>query len=380
VIVTEQRTGWGALLPAGLFLGIRAVGLAVLAMLAGRPLGTELSAWDGEWFLGLAGGGYDGVPWTLADAYGHRTGETPLAFFPGYPGTVATVHTLTGLPLLGAALVATTLAGVVAAYGIARLGELVPGGTRRVGLVLVVLFAAMPMSIVFSMAYSEALFCACAAWALVGVLRRQWLLAGIATLAAGLVRPTAAALVAAVGLAALMAVVSRRDGWRPWVGGLLAASGLLSYLAYVAFRTGSATGWFALQRRGWDSGFDGGRATAVFTARALADGRSVMEVGTVAILLGAVALFAVSVRRSAHGQLPWPLVVYAGGVLVMDLTSDGLMGSKARLLVPAFTLLLPVALGLAKRRQGTRVAALVALVLVSAWFGAYALTGWPYAI
>ncbi|MEV7095622.1 hypothetical protein AB0M80_22520 [Amycolatopsis sp. NPDC051045] len=64
------------------------------------------------------------------------------------------------------------------------------------------------------MPYSEALFRALAAWALVGVLERNWIMAG-------LVRPTAAALVLAVGLAALVAVIQRRDGWRLWVGGLL---------------------------------------------------------------------------------------------------------------------------------------------------------------
>jgi hypothetical protein len=36
--------------------------------------------------------------------------------------------------------------------------------------------------------------------------------------------------------------------------------------------------------------------------------------------------------------------------------------------------------GLARRTPGTRVTVLVAAVLVSAWFGAYALADWPYAI
>jgi hypothetical protein len=64
----------------------------------------------------------------------------------------------------------------------------------------------------------------------------------------------------------------------------------------------------------------------------------------------------------------------------MDVGSNGLMNSKIRLLLPAFTLLLPIALGLARRRPGTTTSVLVAAVAASAWFGAYALTGWPYAI
>ncbi|GAA1870723.1 glycosyltransferase family 39 protein [Pseudonocardia ailaonensis] len=372
-----------ALLPAGLFVGVRLVGLAVLAMMAtgsGTRLGDELGSWDGQWFLGVAQGGYDAVPPGLVDAYGNRTPDTPLAFFPGYPGTISLVRFLTGLPSLPAALVAAALAGIVASYGVARLGELVPGGSRRVGLVLVTLFASMPMAVVFSMAYSEALFCAGAAWALVGVLRRQWLLAGIAAGVAGLVRPTAAAVVAAVGLAAVVAIVQRRDGWRPWAGGLLATSGLLGYLGYVAARTGSPTGWFTVQQVGWDSRFDGGAATVSFAVEALGDGRTVMEVGTVAILVGALVLLVVTAIQAKRGEYPWPLLVNSAVVLFMDIGSNGLMGSKARLLIPAFTLLVPVAAGLARRRPGTRVAVLVGCVLVSAWFGAYALTGWSYAI
>ena len=56
----------------------------------------------------------------------------------------------------------------MAAYGLVRLAELMPGGSRRAGLLLVALFAAAPMGVVLSMAYTEALFCALAVWALVG--------------------------------------------------------------------------------------------------------------------------------------------------------------------------------------------------------------------
>jgi hypothetical protein len=56
------------------------------------------------------------------------------------------------------------------------------------------------------------------------------------------------------------------------------------------------------------------------------------------------------------------------------------MNSKARLLLPAFTLLIPIAIGLARRRTSTFVVTLSALAVASSWFGAYALTSWGYAI
>ena len=43
--------------------------------------------------------------------------------------------------------------------------------------------------------------------------------------------------------------------------------------------------------------------------------------------------------------MAWPLVLYGTLVLAMDLGANGLMNSKARLLLPAFTLLIPAAIG-----------------------------------
>jgi len=72
--------------------------------------------------------------------------------------------------------------------------------------------------------------------------------------------------------------------------------------------------------------------------------------------------------------------VYGVGVLIMDIGSNGLMNSKARLLLPAFTLLIPLALMLARRRTSTLLTALGLAILMSAWFGAYSLAVWQYAI
>jgi hypothetical protein len=367
-----------ALAPCLTYLAVRELGLLVLGWLASANNTTmtrALTSWDGQWYLGIAAGGYDGVPAGLTDAFGRRTPATPLAFFPGYPTLVNWVAHLPGVDLVAAAFTVSLVCGVGAAYALARLGRRV-GGRTAVGLILVVLFAASPMAIALSMAYSEALFCALAAWALVGVVERKWLLAGLCTLGTGLVRPTAAALVVTVAAAAIVTIVRRRDGVRPWLGLVLAPMGLLGYLGFVAQRTGSLTGWFTLQREGWNSTFDGGVATVRFGLDVLSSGRSVLEVVTIAVLVAAVALVVISVRQ----RLPWPLVLYGALVLVMDVCANGLMNSKARLLLPAFTLLLPIATGLAKRRPGTVLTVLAAIAVASAWFGAYALVGWQYAI
>ena len=177
----RRRIRGGTFAPAAVYLAVRLVGVAVLGLMAsarGTSLVSELRSWDGVWLLAIAAHGYDGVPVALVDAFGKHTPDTAYAFFPGYPAVVATVGVLTGGNLVAAALLVSAAAGVTAAYGLVRLAELVPEGSRRVGLLLVALFAAAPMGVVLSMAYTEALFCALAVWALVGVLRGQWVLAG----------------------------------------------------------------------------------------------------------------------------------------------------------------------------------------------------------
>jgi hypothetical protein len=193
---------------------------------------------------------------------------------------------------------------------------------------------------------------------------------------AGLVRPTAATLILAVGLAALVAVIKRRDGGWPWLAGALAPVGLASYLVYVADKTGYASGWFGVQQRGWDTSFDWGLSTWQWAVEKLAKSAWLFEIVTVGLIITSLVVAVVCVVR----RLEWPLLVYGLGVLVMDLASNGLMSSKVRLMVPAFTLLIPVAIGLAKRRTSTVIMVLGGLVVASSWLGAYAITTWGYAI
>jgi len=363
---------------AAVYLLIRAVGFAVLYWYAAAhdsSVSAALTKWDGHWFLGIADHGYRGVPLDLVDAFGRRTDATAFAFFPGYPSLVAGVAWLPWVSVFGAALGVNVVSGTVAAVGLGRLGSTITG-SPRVGLLLVVLFAAAPMGVVLSMTYSEALFCALGVWALNGVLEQRWMLAGVCTAFAGLVRPTAAALVLAVVLAAVVAMVRRRGGWRPWVAALLAPLGLLGYLSWVGWQTHSLFGWFTLQSTGWNSGFDGGVASWRYLVHEIGAPGQLMEVASVLIVLAGVGLVALGVAA----RIPWPVLFYGVGVTIMAVASNGLMPSKPRLLLPAVVLALPVAVGLAKRRWVTQLAVVLGVVVASAWLGAYALVVYPYAI
>jgi len=170
--------------------------------------------------------------------------------------------------------------------------------------------------------------------------------------------------------------VRRRGGFRPWVAVLLAPLGLLGYLSWVGWQTHSLFGWFTLQSTGWKSGFDGGAASWRYLVHEIGAPGQLMEVASVLIVLAGVGLVALGVAA----RMPWPVLLYGVGVTIIAVASNGLMPSKPRLLLPAIVLALPLAIGLAKRRAGTQVAVTLVLVVASAWFGAYAVVVYPYAI
>jgi len=157
---------------------------------------------------------------------------------------------------------------------------------------------------------------------------------------------------------------------------VLATTGLLGYFGYVAVRTGEPDGWFTVQREGWGWYFDGGAATAGFVADVLVGGDRIFD-GVIVLALAASLLL---LGLLAWLRQPWPLLVYGAVALLTVWGTEGLMYAKPRLLVPVFVLLVPIALGLSRRRPGTAVAVAAAAAVCSAWFGGYALTIWQYGI
>jgi hypothetical protein len=356
------------------YLAVRLLGILVLAVLASIHDSTRfdrLTAWDGRWYLNLAELGYAAPG---GDVNGAPYPDAAMAFFPLYPAFMNTLGQL-GLSLPAAGLLLSAAAGVAASLALYRIGDRLGG--RRVGLVLVVLWAGAPLAITQSMVMTEALFTAFAAWSLVGLLEQRWTLAALCCAFAGLTRSTAVVLVAVVIAAALAAAWRARghDRRRALVCAAVAPAGLAGFWGMVAARTGSLTGWQDIELKGWGVRYDGGVETAEYIWHVLTRDAGVFQTAVVGILLGAVALAVLSVRR-----LPWQLTAYGVGVVVLVLGTAGIPATKPRFLIPAFALLLPAALGLARRRPSTLVAACVAWVLAGSWLSAYSLTVWQYAI
>jgi len=362
---------------AALFLATRLVGVSVLAAMAASmdlPLGERLRSWDGWWYLQIAEHNYAGVSNPL-DAAGLPYPEASFGYFPLYPSLIGLAQKLPGVSYFAAGLLVSTLAGVAAAIAMYRIGKLVH--SPRTGLLLAVLWGAAPMAISESMVMTEALFTALAAWALVGVLERNWYLAVIATVFAGLTRSTACVLVAVVFAVAVIDAWRGRQRLAAITAAIVAPLGLLGYWAVVAVRTGSLTGWQDIELRGWNTRFDGGAEAWNWIKSTLFGPGNTWETMVAFVLLGAIVLAVVCLTGK---RMPWPLGAYAAGVVLLVLCSAGLPALKSRFLLPGFILLLPIALGLARRKTSTMILATTAFVLVGAWYSAYSLTVWKYAI
>ena len=350
---------------------MRLVGLVVLWVMAqhfGGHVPSLLGRWDGRWFVGIAQHGYDT---TLSHRPDGSLVNTNIVFFPGYPYLIRAVASVTGLSALWAGIVTSWAAGLAAGWGIFAVGNLVYG--RRAGVVLAVLWGVQTHAVVESMVYSEALFTALCAWTLYALLRRRWLTAGALCLLAGTTRAASMVLVTVVVAAAAVAVVQRRDSWRPWAAAALAPLGLLGYLAWVAHALGRLDGWLYMQRAGWYLRFDGGSATMhTLVNRVLLEATWFELYEVTAVLLASIVLVVLLVFL----RPPWPLLAYAAGLLALTLGGAGYYHSKSRFLLPAFPLLLPIAVGLARAPLRVAAVLLTALALGSAWYGGYLLLIW----
>jgi hypothetical protein len=175
-------------------------------------------------------------------------------------------------------------------------------------------------------------------------------------------------------VAAVIALVRKRDGARPVAALVLAPVGLVGYLAWAGHALGRWDGWFYMQDKGWHLAFDGGRSTLhTLVHRVLLEPTrlELYEVSTV--LVASVVLLVLL----AYLRPPWPLLAYAAGLVALTVGGEGYYHSKSRFLLPAFPLLLPIATALGGTRLRTSGLVLSVLALASAWYGGYLLLQWP---
>ena len=348
----------------------RVLGLLLLvvgAHLSSASAHHALTRWDAKWYARIAedGYGYVGIA-----PYGRRLAD--YAFFPLFPALERGVAAGTRLAAADAGLLISAISSVVAAAGIYQVGARLHDA--RTGVVLACLWSSVPVALVTSMAYTEALFTALAAWCLVAVLADRLVVAAWLAVLAGLTRPLGVAVVAAVLAAALVSAARPADGRRglaagggPVLAAAVAPLGLVGYLAFVRW-DGEGPRSYTRVTKGWDNHVDGGRAFAAW----------VWELVTTrpfvgALLVAGLVLLAAAVWHTR--RYPWPVIAFTlVGVLVSFSTSH-YFGSRPRYLLPVFTLLLWPSTGLARLRLPPLVITLALLAVASGVYGAVWLLG-----
>jgi hypothetical protein len=360
-----------------LYAVLRAAGLLVLwayATADHRDFWELLNRYDAGHYAGIVIRGYDTAIPVQIDG---TAGTTNLAFFPLYPYLVGLVDRWWGTGVPTAQLIVAWAAGLAAAWGLYAVGAQLRN--RRTGVALAGLWAVVPHALVESMGYTETLFTALAAFCLVSVLRGRWLTAAALCILAGLTRPTGVALIAAVGLAALVAACRRPRTWQAWLAMPLAPLGFYGFVAWVGERLGRTGGYLTegylyVQSDAWKMSFDGGASSVDSLGQVLTRPQPLAAYVTTAVVLLGIALLVLA----ALDRVPWPLLVYAMVIMVIVIGGADYYHAKARLLLPAFPLLLPVAYALGASRARTATVVFLVLTALSAFYGVYLCLVWPF--
>lgn len=362
------------------YAAVRLTGLLLLcagAALADEdPLHRLNGRWDSVWYQRIARDGY-GFEARLPDGGVHPD----LAFFPLLPALERLLAAASPFGVADTGLLVAWASSLVAAWGIYAVGAHVAG--RRTGVLLAALWGALPTGFVQWMAYTESLFTALAAWSLHTCLTGRWRTAGLLAAAAGLCRPTAAALIAALGAAGAAHLAAQVRGGAPvgvlprrnrrlLTGLLLAPLGWFAYLAYVGVHEHSPFGYFRVQAA-WGNHVDGGAALAAFIG-GLLTGPWPSPLGG-AVLCAALGLVGLLLWLCVRRRLPLALVTYACAVVALSLVGSAYFGSRPRLMTPAFPLLLPLAAHMAHWPARRAAAVVGSVALVSGAYGAVALLG-----
>jgi hypothetical protein len=190
--------------------------------------------WDVRVFAKIAQFGYLGYPRDYPDT---GTG----AFFPGMPGALWVVHSVTR-DWVVAGLLISLVAGGAAAVALARLAAAEHGGAAGTRSVLYLVVS--PFAVFLAAGYSEALFLAFAITAWVAARQQRWLLAGVLGGLAGTVRVTGLFLGAAL-IVEWFSAGGRR--WRDLPPLLLPWAAVAGFVVYLHAITGDWLAWQHVQ-------------------------------------------------------------------------------------------------------------------------------------
>lgn len=331
-----------------------------------QDLGTK---WDGRFLLEIARNGYS------FDLASPRVNL--LAFFPGQPGIVSAIHAITPFTYFDIAVSLSIISGALAALAVFLISRDVLHQSQQHSQALGILVSTLPMSLVFIMPYTDAPFLALSCWSLYFILVHKEVAGALLCATAGLVRPVGIALAAAIALHLIVQLLKANNNrGRLILAILVAPLGALGYLVTVAIGVSRIDGWFFIQSAGWGAAFDWGASTWKYMRTSLFVAPSVHDVMVSFALPIAVSLLACLL----FGPTQRLFAVYSALVLMESYLFGGIINSKLRIIVPAIGLLIPLASVLAKLTKRQMFAICGLAMMVCAWYNAYVISIYPFAI
>jgi hypothetical protein len=320
--------------PSAIYLASRLATLAVVAALSyteRKPIGSLLADWDGKWYLLAARHGY---PSAIPPGHGDSAQST-LGFFPLLPLLIRAVAVITRLPVEGAGLLVTFIAGITAAVLAWHLLRELAGAEGADRGTALIFFS--PGAFIFSMVYGEGLLITFSAACLLALRHRKWWVAGAFAALASATDPLGIAAAAPCVIAAMVAVTRRRE-WASLLAPLLSPLGVVAFFAYLWAHDGTPLAWFIAQRRGWQGGHLGTGLYAVFSylpAHGFSNVNN--DVKSVSVLVVLTMLAVLLVRRKAMG-IPAAVIAYVLAVLFLAALSP-IVTFSPRVALRAFPLL-----------------------------------------
>lgn len=313
-----------------------------------KPILDVLTSWDGEWYLRIVRNGY---PTHVQPNVTYFVPDARAAFFPTYPMLVRAVDTVLPGGDTIAALLTNLVLGFVAIWLIGLLARDLYG--PKVAARTMVIVALFPGSFVLSFAYTEALLLVFAAACLLFLVRRQWWLAGIFAALGTATRPNGIALIAACAVAALIAIVQRRE-WKSLVAPVLAPLGFILFQWWLGQHADEPGVWFRVQTEAWGEGTSYGFTAVRRTWNALVHP---LSSPTNTITLVSVATLVLLFWFLRRYRLPWPLIAYTIVVVLLMLLPETVT-ARPRFVFTAFPLFIPAAI----------------------WFEKHWKEAWPYVV
>jgi hypothetical protein len=289
---------------------------------------------DADYYLGIAQHGYPArlpTPWR----------DTPVnaraAFFPLFPALIRLASYLTGGNYPVAGLIAQIAAGAASALGVWAVASRLRG--RRVADRAVVLYCLFPGALTFSLLYSEPLAVAISAAAILAMLDRRWLLAGIAGIAASTERPTLIILVVVFGVAAIQAIWTRRE-WAALLAPALTPLGVLAFFAYLGHRYHDYKFWFRVETVVWHEHIGWGEHTLKVVLWMDRATEKAHVFNAMLIIMFAVAV--VGIALMVADRLPIPVILFAVLLVLLSVISPA-QSTRPRFIWTAFPIFIGAA-------------------------------------